>query len=105
MSSADGRSSPAPNPKLSAWWHEGTQNNRQEQHGALGSVLLRPNGALSTFVAVARWQTRAALEAFWNSAESRTNPYGDLVAVEILAEHCDAEVRERFIVALAERCG
>lgn len=51
------------------------------------------------------WQTQTALEAFWNSSRSRTNPYGDLVAVEILAENCDAEVRERFIVALAERCG
>jgi heme-degrading monooxygenase HmoA len=84
---------PGTESKFCAWWHEGTQSIRQEQRGALGSVLLRSHGTTSTFVGVARWQTRAALVAFWKSAESRPNPYGDLVAVEILDEIDDLDVK------------
>ena len=48
-----------------AWWHEGTLRIRAEHDGALGSTLLGPDRDDGHLVAIARWTSRAALEAFW----------------------------------------
>lgn len=49
-----------------AWWHEGTLRIRAAHDGALGSVLLAPEGDDDHLVAIARWRSREALEAFWS---------------------------------------
>jgi quinol monooxygenase YgiN len=47
------------------WWHEGTLGIRANEADALGSTLLDPDGDEDHLVAIARWRTREALEAFW----------------------------------------
>lgn len=47
------------------WWHEGTVRIRAHEAGALGSTLLGPDGDEDHVVAIARWRSREALEAFW----------------------------------------
>jgi len=47
------------------WWHEGTLRIRAAHDGALGSTLLAPDGDDDHLVAIARWQSREALDAFW----------------------------------------
>ena len=50
---------------FAAWWHEGTLRIRSGYAGALGSTLLEPVGDPDHVVAVARWRSRADLDAFW----------------------------------------
>jgi heme-degrading monooxygenase HmoA len=69
-----------------AWWHDGTLRIRNEQAGALGSCLLRSDTDPLSFTGLARWETREHLEAFWRSAEGQTNPYGELLDIELLEE-------------------
>jgi hypothetical protein len=49
------------------WWHEGTLRIRATYAGALGSTLLAPTGDKSHLAAMARWRSKADLEAFWVS--------------------------------------
>lgn len=71
---------------FSAWWHEGTIRIRATYSGALGSMLLASVSEAQSMVAVAGWQSREALEAFW--ADSGGEPFdgASLESVEILEE-------------------
>jgi heme-degrading monooxygenase HmoA len=75
------------------WWHDGTLAIRRDRAGALGSVLLRTRDTPPTFVAVARWETTADLEAFWADAGGQAFPDAELTAIEIFDELDDLEVR------------
>ncbi len=76
-----------------AWWHEGTLAIRRDRAGALGSVLLRSEDDPATFAGVARWRSKADLEAFWAAASGQAFPHAELTSVEILDELDDLELR------------
>jgi quinol monooxygenase YgiN len=78
------------------WWHEGTIAIRRDRAGALGSALLRSEDEPRTFVGVARWQSKAHLEAFWAAARGQAFPRAELTSVEVLDELDDLVItRER----------
>src|ERR1700688_575593 len=76
-----------------SWWHEGTLAIRRDRTGAFGSTLLRSHDDASSFTAVARWQTRSDLEAFWAGGGTTALPGVKLAAVEIFDEIDDLELR------------
>ncbi len=84
---------PGAEPGFRAWWHHGTLGIRREQAGALGSALLRSHEDPSTFVGLARWRSKADLEAFWEASGGRAFPDARLTSVEVLDELDDLEVR------------
>jgi hypothetical protein len=55
--------------------------------------LLRSHDSASSFTAVARWQSRADLEAFWAAGGAQEVPGVELTAVEIFDEIDDLELR------------
>ena len=80
------------------WWHEGTLAIRRDRVGALGSALLRSEGDAGSFVGVARWRSKADLEAFWTAAAApggrqRAFPRAELTSVEVLDELDDLEIK------------
>jgi heme-degrading monooxygenase HmoA len=78
------------------WWHEGTLAIRRDRAGALGSILLRSDEDVSSFTAVARWQSRADLEAFWAASPAQAVTRVELAAVEVFDEIDDLELRPRL---------
>lgn len=77
---------------FASWWHEGTLRIRSSRPGAMGSTLLRPEADDTHFVAVARWNARKDLEAFWQDPGGSDFPGADLESVEILDELDDLTV-------------
>jgi heme-degrading monooxygenase HmoA len=84
---------PGSEPAFRDWWHDGTLGIRRDRAGALGSVLLRTHDDPPSFVAVARWRSKADLEAFWASAGGKPFADATLVSVQVLDELDDLEVR------------
>ena len=74
------------------WWHDGTLAIRRDRTGALGSTLLRSHDDASCFTAVARWQSRADLEAFWAASTAQAVPGVGLATVEIFDEIDDLDL-------------
>ena len=80
------------------WWHDGTLAIRRDRAGALGSALLRSQDDACSLVGVARWRSKADLEAFWTVAgapggRSRAFPRAELTSVEVLDELDDLEIK------------
>jgi heme-degrading monooxygenase HmoA len=69
-----------------AWWHEGTLGIRASQPGAMGSTLCRSIKDPGQLVGIARWESRAHLEAFWGGAGAVEFPGATLEDVEIFDE-------------------
>jgi heme-degrading monooxygenase HmoA len=69
-------------------WRAATERIRAGQPGAMGSTLLRPSDTENRFVAVARWQRRENVEAFWAQGSASARPLlgGTLESVELLEE-------------------
>jgi len=74
------------------WWHEGTSSIRRSQPGALGSTLLHSCDDPSSFVGVARWQSRESLEAFWSTGTLLLFDGATLISSEIFEELDDLVV-------------
>lgn len=75
-----------------AWWHEGTVRIRATHEGALGSTLMVPLDGDSYMVAVARWQSRDALERFWANPGGVPFDGAVLESAEILDEVDDLTI-------------
>ena len=71
---------------FAAWWHEGTLRIRSTYPGALGSTLLAPTTDSSHFVAVARWESVEALEAFWANPDGPPFDGAELMSAEVFDE-------------------
>ena len=69
-----------------SWWHEGTVRIRASKPGARGSTLLVADSDRDHCVAIARWETREALTAFWDDPGGVQFEGAELVSVEILQE-------------------
>jgi heme-degrading monooxygenase HmoA len=74
------------------WWHEGTLRIRSTYPGALGSTLLAPTADRSHLAAVARWRSRADLEAFWTNPRGTPFDGATLESAEIFDEIDDLVV-------------
>jgi hypothetical protein len=75
------------------WWHEGTLRIRSTRRGALGSTLLEPSNEALHFTAIARWRSRADLEAFWADPGGSPLDGAELVSTEIFEEIDDLTLR------------
>ena len=60
----------------------------------MGSTLFRPTADNAHLVAIARWTSRADLEAFWENPGGSEFPGAILESVEILDELDDLTVHE-----------
>jgi len=74
------------------WWHEGTSSIRRAQPGSLGSTLLQSSDDPSSFVGIARWQSRESLEAFWSTGTLLSFDGATLLSSEIFEELDDLVV-------------
>lgn len=78
--------------EFAGWWHEGTLRIRQSNPGALGSTLCRSTDDPELLIGIARWQSRAQLEGFWE----RTGPVdfsgATMQSIEVLEELDDLTI-------------
>jgi heme-degrading monooxygenase HmoA len=86
------RVEPDRRPDFVTWWHEGTLRIRSSRHGAMGSTLLHPVADDASMVAIARWQSRQDLEAFWDNPGGSAFPGAVLESAEIFDETDDLTV-------------
>lgn len=68
------------------WWHDGTLTIRETRQGALGSTLLAPEKDPSHMVAIARWESKADLQAFWAEPRGTGFDGAELVSAEVFEE-------------------
>lgn len=80
------RVAPARHQQFVTWWHDGTVRIRESQPGVLGSTLCRPSDDADVFVGIARWESRAAVEAFWARATGDGFDGAVLESIQVLDE-------------------
>ena len=80
------RVAPGRHEQFVSWWHHGTVRIRERQPGALGSTLCRTSDDAESFVGIARWESRTAVEAFWAQATGDGFDGAVLESIEVLDE-------------------
>jgi heme-degrading monooxygenase HmoA len=85
---------PAESEAFVSSWRHATKRILSEEPGAMGSTLLRPIDEPDAWLGLARWRSRADLEAFWASGRAVALPGATFRSAEVLDEHTNFTIEE-----------
>ena len=75
-------------------WRHATQRILAKEPGAMGSTLLQPPDEPHTWIGLARWRSRADVEAFWARGAAVALPGATFQSAEVLHERVHLTIED-----------